>query len=176
MTKILFDKKHRVTLILIFIIVVLLLYVFIIFPWYVKWQDIGEDVTMQKSRFLKQRALLEHIDDYRAIYAQYQNELQSAGDPEQIATLFLKELEALVQSAGLVIIDIKVLPKLYEKDAVRFLVEVEMESDIAQFVELLHRMSTTQKLITAERLTVERKSALEQTLSIHAVFSLIKTV
>jgi predicted PurR-regulated permease PerM len=175
MTKILFDKKYRVTLVLILIIGVLLLYVFIVFPLFIKWQDIDKEVMGQKTRFLKQRALLEHIDDYKAVYTRYQNELQISGDQEQIATLFLKDLESLVKSAGLMIVDIKVLPKLYEKDAVRFLVEVEMEAEIAQLVELLHLMATTDKLITAERLTVERKSAQEQTLSIRALFSLIKT-
>ena len=88
----------------------------------------------------------------------------------------MKDLEGFVAKAGLAIVDIKILPKVYETGAVRFLVEVEMESEVAQFIEFLKILSTTDKLIVAERLTVERKGVQQQTLSIHAVFSLVKTV
>ncbi|MBN1492563.1 MAG: hypothetical protein JW938_00290 [Candidatus Omnitrophica bacterium] len=176
MTKLLLDKKYRLTLILVAIICLLVLYVFVVYPVYEHWQEIDREVTVSKQRYLKHRALLERIDKYNVIYDRFKNELQASGNQEEIAALFMKDLEGFAASTGLTIIDIKILPKLYEKNAIRFLVEAQMEAEISPFIAFLKAMAATDKLIIAERLTVERKGPSEPTLSIHAVFSMTKTV
>ncbi len=176
MTKILMDKKYRLTIILVLVIGLLLCYMFLIYPLFQRWKSIDQEVAVAKARFIKHRALLENIDEYKAVYVDIEEELRLRGSDEEVAALFLKDLEGLVARTGLAIIDIKVLPKLYETGTVRFLVEVEIEAEIAQFIEFLKEMSSDSKLIAAERLTLERKGVNAQTLSIHAVFSLVKTV
>ena len=176
MTKILMDKRYRLTIILTLVIGVLASYMFVIYPLFKRWRSIGDEVAVAKARYVKHRALLENIDEYKALYVEHEDALHLRGSDEEVAALFLKDLEGFVEKAGLAIVDIKVLPKLYETGVVRFLVQVEMESEVPQFIEFLKVLSTTNKLIAAERLTVERKGAQQQILSIHAVFSLVKAV
>jgi len=95
---------------------------------------------------------------------------QNKKDEEEVA-FFLKEIETFVNGLNININDIKPLPDEEESQAHIFLIDVEMESSIIDFMEFLHKIASSKNLIRIEKMSLITKGQRGHKLTIKLIIS-----
>jgi hypothetical protein len=137
-------------------------------PFHARLSGFDRDILFQEARLKKGISLVENKDAIEKEYAKFDNyfSLHGASSEEAVAA-FLKEIEKVSRSAGMVILDVKPQKEPDEDKASRqYQINVKAESGMENLVKFLHGLYNSSLLFSVEKLVLVPKGDNATSLSI----------
>lgn len=137
-------------------------------PFHKKLADLTRDVILEEARLKKGTSLVAKKDVIIREYEKYATyfSLQGFSDEEAVAN-FLKEIEQISRSSGVMILDMKPQKEIKsDKFSKQYLISVKAEGDMQKLVKFLFELQSSQVLFSVEKMAMAPKSEESPELSI----------
>jgi hypothetical protein len=141
---------------------------FIFVPFHAKLAAFDREIVLKEARFKRGLSLVENKETIENEYAKYDSyfSLQGASSEEAVAA-FLKEIEKVSRSTGMVILDVKPQKEAEEEKSSRqYQINIKAEAGIEDLVKFLHVLHNSSLLFSAEKLVLVPKGDNASVLSI----------
>jgi len=124
-----------------------------------KWNKLDEKIASDKLKLEKSERLIAKKGSITSDYKKAASAVRMIGSEEEEMAKFLTEIESLANSSSVHINEIKPLPtkqlELYRK----FYAELEVEGEMAQISNFMHRIQDSPHLLAIDRLSLGSKQA-----------------
>jgi Tfp pilus assembly protein PilO len=148
----------KASLIMVGVIALLLSFVFVYKPLSDLWNELDRRVEVVNLQYLRNTKTVSNFNDYIALFQKYEEVSRQEKSDEEEGTLFLKEIEAFGLGLNLAINDIKPMPTVKDSHTTSFLIRLEMEGTIEDFIAYLHAIASSNTLIRVEDLSLQTVS------------------
>lgn len=130
----------------------------IIGPIYSKIKSLDEEIGEKESGIKKSLRVLAHKDRILADSAQYSSFLDDFKSKEEEMTSILKEIENMADKASIYLIDMKPGGLKESGSSRRYVVNLNCEAQIEQFVDFIYNIEKSDTLLTVEKYQITPKS------------------
>ncbi len=116
-----------------------------------KLNDLNQEIAIQEKRLEKSLNILLQKDAINSNYKKYVDNLkQTNSDEEEFAEL-LSKIEKIAKKAGVFLSDIKPLPVKNVTYYKEYIVELEVESEIAFLIDFIYQLEESPRLLKVEK-------------------------
>ncbi|MFH0771650.1 MAG: type 4a pilus biogenesis protein PilO [Candidatus Omnitrophota bacterium] len=154
-------SKREKTLfyIILTLIIVWIATVFIVKPFVDKWMKIEEKMYLTSLRVEKNRKILSFKERIQSEYDNFASAVKMQGSEEEEMAKFLTEIESLAQVSSVHISDIKPRPVKKTVFYDEYIIEVEVEGDIAQISKFIYDIQNSPRLLKIDKFSLGTKGA-----------------
>ena len=160
------DRRQVVTTALIALFVYLFATIFFFRPMVRSWQNKREEVDAAKLKLTRYEklvsqkdSLLKELDEYKDRYTRKQSH-------DEEVSVFLKQLEEMVTTAGLKMNNLRPIANEQPGDLDTVVIELTIEGEMEQFVNFLHLIASAQDLLDVRTISLQRRTTCEGHLGI----------
>lgn len=146
--------------ILYFLIAVILLsvaYNFLAESLYKYWKNTNREISLMKGKLSQSLSIIRNKENIDKEYAVYADRLKFRGTDEQEITTMLNGIETIARNANLKIVNMKPKPPQAKEFYVRYMVEIETESDMTSLMKFIYDTKNSPLLLKVDRLGLNTK-------------------
>ncbi len=131
-----------------------LFYNFALKPLIKEWNWLNYEISEKETTLKRNITYLQQSDSVSKAYQRYANYIKSkeleTSDEEEIAAL-LNEVEKIARAASVQITDIKPKPTREEEFYKKYLLEMDCEATMEEYIKFIYNLQQSTQLIRAER-------------------------
>jgi Tfp pilus assembly protein PilO len=166
-------RERNILYALITIVCIVLIYIILVEPLFMRWNDVNDKIGIQKARLKKSLSLIKDKNNIEAEYDSYAERLKKRHNDEQEMTLVLDEIEKTARRSNLKITSMRPKPQRQSQHYTRFEVEIETESDMDSLMRFIYDIKNSPQLIKIDRLNFNTRGS-HQAVLIRAVMLISK--
>jgi Tfp pilus assembly protein PilO len=167
------SREVKILFISISIITIVIIYLLVIDPLMMHWQNISQKIEVAKARLHKSIVLMQAKKGIDEEYKLYAKKLQSTGSNEQEMARMLNELEKTASESGVKILSIRPRP-VEEKDYHRYFeVEIDTESQMGYLMRFIYYLKNSPQLLKVGRISLSAGGS-RDTSAVRAVLAVSK--
>ncbi len=166
-------REKNLFFLTVFLIIIWVMYVFVIVPIRVRWKDLNEKIELAGLKLEKNQMMIDRKETIRSEHERYVLPVKMVSSEEEEMAKFLTEIESLVNSSSVYIIDVKPRPIKKIKFYKKYIVELNTEGDISQISKFIYDIQNSTQLLKIDAFSLGIKGAGTNSLKCHILVSKI---